>query len=874
MMRQYWKVKEARPDCLLFFRLGDFYEMFYDDAKLGSDLLGLTLTTRDRSKPAEEQVPMCGVPYHSAQSYIARLIKRGYKVAICEQMGDPAQAKGLVERDVIRIVTPGTAMDDVMLDESRNNYICAIYRASAGAALARCDLSTGQFQAMAFQGEDWLARLLNQLAACPPSEAILSDGAASEEELTAFLRDRLGCLCERGGEARFRMAQAVSALIDCGLYQPGKTLPEGGSDRERLCHQAAGGLAAYLTETQKTTLNHLGPLTLEEGERRDYMELDLTARRTLELTETIRGKEKKGSLLWALDRTRTAMGHRMIRAWLEQPLCSPEAIAQRQDAVSALAGAGVAREELIFTLRRVPDLERLIGKVVYGSANAREMLTLADGLEVLPEVAHQVEGLGCPALTALSVPLLGLVDLQGELKRAIRDDEEDHRLPLTIREGDFIREGYHQEVDRLREILLHGADMILALEAREKERTGIKSLKVRYNKVFGYYIEVSKSYYDLVPEDYIRKQTLANCERFFTQELKNMENEILSAQSRVTALEYQLFCNLRQAASDRVRQVQQAAACIGQVDVLASFAAVAVEHSYCRPMVDHSGVIDIKDGRHPVVERMLKDSRFVPNDTRMDTGEDRMTIITGPNMAGKSTYMRQVALIVLMAQMGSFVPADRAHIGVVDRMFTRIGASDDLSAGQSTFMVEMTEVAQMLKNATPRSLLILDEIGRGTSTYDGMSIARAVLEFCADKGQLGAKTLFATHYHELTAVEQGVDGVKNYHISAKKRGDGIIFLRKIVPGGADQSYGIEVAKLAGVPDTVIDRARAVLDELEARGMAPASSSLVHGEQGCQFPLENAADAAVLDALRAAAVDTLTPIEAMNLLYRLKQQLSS
>ena len=872
MMKQYWKVKEQHPDCLLFFRLGDFYEMFHDDAKLGAEELGLTLTTRDRGKPEGERTPMCGVPYHSAQSYIARLISRGYKVAICEQMEDPATAKGLVDRDVIRIVTPGTAMADEMLDESRNNYICAVYADSAGAALARCDLSTGQFTAVPFQGRDCLTHLLNALGACPPSEAILSDTAASEPQLTEFLKLRLGCLCQPTPEARFRPAQALEALAQLGILGKGDhVLPE--EDGPRMCWQAAGALAAYLKETQKTDLSHLGRLEVDGSKTQRYLELDLTARRTLELTETIRGSEKKGSLLWVLDKTRTPMGHRLIRAWIEQPLCDPAAIAFRQDQISALAADGVVREELSRALRRVPDLERLIGKVVYGSANARDLLTLADGLAILPELAQLASPLArsAPRRFDFLGDFGGLSDLQALLKRAIRDDEDGHRLPFTIREGDFIRRGYDGDVDRLRDILDHGADMVAALEGREKERTGIKSLKVRYNKVFGYYIEVSKSYYAMVPEDYVRKQTLANCERFFTQELKDLEHEILSAQSRVTALEYQLFCRLRDAAAQRVRQVQDVARSVAFLDVLASFAGTAVENGYVRPAVDGSGVIDIREGRHPVVERMLKDSLFVPNDTRMDGELDRLSIITGPNMAGKSTYMRQVALIVLMAQMGSFVPARSARIGVVDRVFTRIGASDDLSAGQSTFMVEMTEVAQMLKNATPKSLLILDEIGRGTSTYDGMSIARAVLEYCADKRRLGSKTLFATHYHELTEVEHTIEGVRNYHISAKKRGDGIVFLRKIVPGGADQSYGVEVAKLAGVPNRVVDRAREILTELEAQERA-APAPTPKAEEDGQVSLGDVAGAAVLEQLRATSVETLTPIEALNLLYRLKTQL--
>ena len=870
MMRQYLKMKQENPGCLLFFRLGDFYEMFHEDAKIGAEELGLTLTTRDRNKPEDERVPMCGVPYHSAQNYIARLIKRGYKVAICEQMEDPATAKGLVERDIVRIVTPGTAMDDVMLDESRNNYICAVWHDGEDYALARCDLSTGQFAACAYLGEGALARLCNQLSAWMPSETILSPKAMGQEDLTMFLRDRLHCLCQPGQEEDFAPQGARRALEGCGLWHEQDPLPAADS-RRLLGLRAAGALADYLSQTQKTDLSHLGPLVLEEEPEGQYMELDLTARRNLELTETLRSQEKKGSLLWVLDKTRTAMGHRMIRTWIERPLRAPGEIVRRQDGVAVLVEYTVAREELALTLRQVPDLERLIGKVVYGSANARDLKQLAQGLGVLPVLLSQMEGLSGRMLTEVTDGLVGLEALQQLLDSAILDEDEDHKLPFTIREGGFIRPGYDGEVDRLRNLIDHGAEMVMAIESRERERTGIKNLKVGYNKVFGYYIEVSKSNYDLVPQDYIRKQTLSNCERFITQELKDLEHEILSAQTRITALEYQLFCRLRQAAADQVRQVQRAAAGVAQLDVLLSFAAVAVRNGYCRPQVDSSGVIQIREGRHPVVERMLQDSLFVPNDTDMDTGDGRLAILTGPNMAGKSTYMRQVALIVLMAQMGCYVPAKSARIGVVDRVFTRIGASDDLGAGQSTFMVEMTEVAQTLREATPDSLLILDEIGRGTSTYDGMSIARAVLEYCADQKKLGAKTLFATHYHELTAVEQELAGVRNYHIAAKKRKDDVVFLRKIVPGGADQSYGIEVAKLAGVPSRVIDRARQILAQLEAQGGAAPKPQVAAARED-QVSLGDLAGAEVLDTLRRTAVDTLTPIEAMNLLYQLKQKL--
>ncbi len=870
MMKQYFRVKEEHPDCLLFFRLGDFYEMFHDDAKIGAEELGLTLTTRDRGKPEEERTPMCGVPYHSAESYIARLIKRGYKVAICEQMEDPATAKGLVDRDIVRIVTPGTAMGDEMLDESRSNYICAVCVDGEGAGFARCELSTGQFTAIPYGGEGWLGHLRNQLAACPPSEAILSPAAAEQEELVTFLRDRLNCLCQNGGAERFLPKAAVAALSACGLCEDADALIEETDEGVRLCFRAAGALAAYLSETQKTSLDHLGPVMVEKVAQSGQMELDLTARRNLELTETFRGKEKRGSLLWVLDKTKTAMGHRLIRSWLEQPLCDPARILRRQEAVADLVDNPLARDELARVLREVPDLERIIGKVVFGSANARDLKLLAQGLDALPELARQTAAVG-KSMAPLAGPLTGLDELKNKIDSAIRDEEPKNPLPLTIREGGFIRPAYNAEVDHLRDVINHGADMVAALEGRERERTGIKTLKARYNKVFGYYIEVSKSYYDQVPDDYIRKQTLTNCERFITQELKDLEHEILSAQSRITALEYDLFCQLRETAAAQVRPVQKAAGAVAQLDVLRSFAEVAAEGDYSRPLVDESGVIEITAGRHPVVEKMLKDTLFVPNDTLMNNGDDRLAIITGPNMAGKSTYMRQVALIVLMAQMGSFVPAKKAHIGVVDRVFTRIGASDDLTAGQSTFMVEMTEVAEMLKRATSRSLLILDEIGRGTSTYDGMSIARAVLEYCADKRRLGAKTLFATHYHELTALEHELKGVKNYHIAAKKRKDDVVFLRKIIPGGADRSYGVDVAKLAGVPDRVIRRAREILSELEAQdGSAP--TRVESPPDDGQISLGDMAGAEVLEELRRTSVETLTPLEALNLLYQLKQKL--
>ena len=848
MMKQYVKMKQLHPDCILFFRLGDFYEMFQEDAKLVSAELDLTLTTRDRNKPAEERTPMCGVPYHSADAYIARLIAKGYKIAICEQMEDPAAAKGLVDRDIIRIVTPGTVMNASMLEEGRNNFICAIYRDSAGTGLCVCDVSTGELSAAFFPaGAEGEERLYNELGRIGPREAMLSDGAYSDTALVDFLTQKLDCRCENGGEARFR-ADAARAAAEQQFTSGLEAVPQGAEGAV----QAAGGLLSYLYETQKTDLSHITTLTwLAAGQ---YMELDLTARRNLELTETLRSKEKKGSLLWVLDKTRTPMGHRLIRAWMERPLLSPVAIGKRLGAVEELVGDPIRREELSATLREVTDLERLIGRIVYGTAGGRDLVSLAAGLGRLPRLRELLEGSASSLLSALCRALDDLPQLRELIASAIVDEP-----PFSVREGGFIRLGYDAEVDRLRSILTGG---------KEKEKTGIKSLKVGFNKVFGYYIEVSKSYYDQVPDTYIRKQTLTNCERFITQELKDLEHEILSAQDRVCALEFQLFCQVREQAAALVGAIQHSAAAAAQVDVLTSFANVAAENGYCRPQVDQSDCLEIVEGRHPVVEKVLKHSLFVPNDTHMDGGAHTVAIITGPNMAGKSTYMRQVALIVLMAQMGSFVPARSARVGVVDRVFTRIGASDDLSAGQSTFMVEMTEVAELLKNATSKSLLILDEIGRGTSTYDGMAIARAVLEYCADKKKLGAKTLFATHYHEITALEGAIPGVENYHIAAKKKGDDILFLRKIVRGGADQSYGIEVAKLAGVPGKVISRARQILAELEAGGLAaPAAPAAPVSDQ---VTLADMGGSEVTRRLQLVDLNTLTPIEAMNLLFELKQ----
>ena len=857
MMLQYHKIKADHPDCILFFRLGDFYEMFNEDAKTASKELELTLTSRDRSRPPEERTPMCGVPYHAAEAYISRLIAKGYKVAICEQMEDPAQAKGLVDRDIIRIVTPGTVIEETMLEEGKNNFLCALCLTGDRAGLCFADLSTGEVSATGFDGPGWREHAENELGRYSPREVVLSREAVEDKVLTSFLEQRLACRTETGCTAAFDPDRATLAVEK--QFGPDHGLPEG------PVFQAAGALMSYLVETQKTDLSHLSAVNYyTTGE---FMELDLTARRNLELTETLRGSEKRGSLLWVLDKTGTPMGHRLIRSWLERPLLSPVQIGKRQGAVGDLVNDSVTRQELSRELKEVTDLERLIGRVVYGTAGGRDLVSLSRGLGKLPALRLLLSPFSSALLTVLRDSLDDLPQLRGLIDETFVEEP-----PFSVREGGFIRPGADPEVDRLRGILTGGKDMVAAMEAQEKEKTGIKSLKVGYNKVFGYYIEVSKANSALVPDAYIRKQTLVNCERYITPELKEMENTILSAQDQLTALEYQIFCRVRQAAAERVADIQRSAAAVGQVDVLCSFARVAAENGYCMPQVDLSDVIEITEGRHPVVERAAKNSLFVPNDTHMDGKEDMCAIITGPNMAGKSTYMRQVALIVLMAQMGSFVPAKAARIGIVDRVFTRIGASDDLSAGQSTFMVEMNEVAELLKNATSKSLLILDEIGRGTSTYDGMAIARSVLEYCADKKRLGCKTLFATHYHELTALEGEIPGVKNYNIAAKKRQDDIIFLRKIVRGGAEASYGIEVAKLAGVPERVISRAKVILSELEAQGGPVGRAGPEAAAAPPQFSLEDMSARAVTDRLRAADIDTLTPIEAMNLLYQLKKEL--
>ena len=861
MMKQYLKIKEQNPDSILFFRLGDFYEMFDTDARTASRELDLTLTSRDKdpNKAPEDRVPMCGIPYHSSDAYIARLIAKGYKVAICEQMEDPATAKGLVDRDIIRVVTPGTVIDAACLDEKSGNFLCGIYLDSQNAGAAFCDMSTGETHVTSFSGGDRLEHIINELGRFSPAEAVVNDGADAEERLRETLGEKFHCRMENGGEGRFLPIEAEKNIRaqfgDAGWESLPADNPAAG--------MALGGLLKYLYETQKTDLSHINKLDYYEQGR--FMELDLTARRNLELTETLRNKERRGSLLWVLDRTKTSMGGRCLRGWLERPLLSVTAINKRNSAVAALVDNTIGREELSAAMSGLGDLERLIGRITYGTAGGRDLAALRFAIDKLPAIADRLAAFSDRRLKELTDQMDLLQDVGERISSAICDEP-----PFSIREGGFIREGYDGEVDRLRSVMDGGKGLIADIEAQEKEKTGIRTLKVGFNKVFGYYIEVSKSMIDKVPEGYVRKQTTVNGERYITQELKDLEHEILTASERVVALEYQLFTRLREEIVAQAPRIQSTAAALAEIDALGSLAAVAVRDGYCRPDVDESGVIEITAGRHPVVERVLKDSLFVPNDTFMGEKEQRVAIITGPNMAGKSTYMRQVALIVLLAQIGSFVPAAAAHIGVVDRIFTRIGASDDLAAGQSTFMVEMTEVADILRHATKKSLLILDEIGRGTSTFDGMSIARAVVEHCADPKKLGAKTLFATHYHELTELENTLPGTVNYNIAVKTRGEEIIFLRKIVPGGADRSYGIEVAKLAGLPDKVVARARAVLEQLENENGVRYVQPRREREQ---VSLDAVREGEVLDALRRCQPDTLTPIEAMGLLYELKQKLS-
>jgi len=861
MMRQYLDVKGRNPDSILFFRLGDFYEMFGDDAKLAARELDIVLTTRDKSSNPDERMPMCGVPYHSAEPYIAKLIAKGYKVAICEQLEDPATVKGIVDRDVVRTVTPGTLIESSMLDEGKSNYLCAVFL-SESSAICFADLSTGDISVTEFPENDMsmisnyssLKHIENEICSYSPTECILGGNADMVKHIEQYLKERLGCRAEHDD---FRFGDGSTKFAGEHF---GENLP---ANLSKHAINAVGALLSYISDTQNTDISHLR--TLRRNNEDSNMELDINTMRNLELVYNIRTGDKKGSLLWVLDKTKTPMGRRLIRAWILRPLLSTASIIRRQSAVEELVNATVIRGELILVLKKINDIERLIGKIVYGNAGSRDLKALSSSIENLPELTSLLEAMKVTVLRECATMDV-LADIAEEINCVIKDEP-----PFSVREGGFIKDGVDSEVDRLRGLLKHSDAALMDIEAKERERTG-KKLKIAYNKVFGYYIEIPRSSSDDVPDDYIRKQTLVNCERFITQELKELETELLSAKDNLTALEYKLFEELRLKVAENVGRIQATAKSVAELDVLCAFAETAVVNNYCMPEVNISGKIDIKDGRHPVVEVMQQGSLFVPNDTFLDTEDSRMAIITGPNMAGKSTYMRQTALIVLMAQIGSFIPARSAEIGIVNRVFTRIGASDDLSAGKSTFMVEMTEVADILTNATKNGLLILDEIGRGTSTYDGMSVARAVLEHCADKKKLGAKTMFATHYHELTALEEEIEGVKNYNISAKKRGDDIIFLRKIVPGGADDSYGIEVAGLAGVPKSVIRRAKTVLKDLENEKGVPQNKRSTQQNETGQMTLMDVGDDRIAERLKNTELNTLTPLEALSLLFELKKDL--
>lgn len=851
MMQQYMSIKEQNPDCLLFFRLGDFYEMFFEDAQLVSRELELVLTGRECG--LSERAPMCGVPFHSADTYVSRLVEKGYKVAICEQMSDPALSKGLVDREVIRIVTPGTIMEGSTVNDREANYILSLYLAGDQAGIAFCDVGTGEFKVYPLKGVR--QRLGDELARIAPKELLVND----LEQLGATAC-RVEVMTTLGRAAWYGYREALEAIKGhFGAKDAGAL----GLKNQRLCVQAAGALLSYLQETQKNALSHI--MHLERFEPRRYMAIDRTAAYNLELTAAGRSRSRKGSLLGILDKTMTAMGSRMLRSWIEQPLQDPAEIEQRLDGVEQLCAKPMEADALREKLREVYDVERLLSRIAYETVHARDCLSLKRSLEAVPHIKAALREMSAGALVgadALLDPIGELVDL---LERAISPD-----APLSVREGAIIREGYNDELDTLRLAARDGKNWIAELEQREREKTGIKNLKVGFNRVFGYYIEVTKSYYDLVPEDYTRKQTLSNCEHFITEELKKIERIVLGSDEQAIRLEYELFVDVRRVLKEMLPRLQGTAQGLKTLDALLSLALAAQENQYVRPALNQEGAIDIREGRHPVVEQAMGRDKFVPNDTHISS-DSRLMIITGPNMAGKSTYMRQVALIVLMAHIGSFVPAQSANIPVTDRIFTRIGASDDLYGGQSTFMVEMSEVATILKYATPRSLVVLDEVGRGTSTFDGLSIAWAVVEHLADKTR--ARTLFATHYHELSELEGQLEGVKNYRITAKEQGEDVIFLRRIVPGGADRSYGVAVAKLAGLPAGVLSRARQIMARLEVTGE-------LHGSIG-QNILDTSKNAGnkqvgmldyrpmeLVEEIREVDVMALTPIEALNLLYNL------
>lgn len=858
MMQQYLKIKEENKDTILFFRLGDFYEMFFDDAKLASKELELTLTGRDCG--LEERAPMCGVPYHSCEGYIARLVQKGYKVAICEQMEDPSKAKNIVKRDIVRVVTPGTVIESSMLDESRNNYICCVYSEGKQVAMCFCDISTGELYVTDFKGKESFEKIKSQLSSYNPRETLIGGDIIKMKDLAPFIREKLSTTVEMLPDENFAF------LTNCDIVKNQFKSDYKLIEDKHVTVSALGALMNYLKDTQKTGLERINHINIFSENQ--FMKLDFNTQRNLELTQTMLNKEKRGSLLWVLDKTKTSMGKRLLRSWVEKPLMNVTTIINRQSAVEELVNETVMRLDLTAALVGIFDIERIMTKIVYGSANARELRSLCSALEKLPQIKELLSDCNSTLLKKIYRDLDPLEDIYKLIDDAIVEDP-----PFSVKEGGMINRGYNEELDLVSSDMNDSTGLLSKIEEEQRAQTGIPKLRVGYNRVFGYYIEVTNSYKNMVPDTYIRKQTLTNCERYITQELKSIEGRILGAKDKAVALEYQLFDGIRKEVASQLDRIERTAKAISNLDVLNSLANVASDNRYVRPDVNLGDNIIIKDSRHPVVEMLLKGAPFVPNDVFLNCSANRVAIITGPNMAGKSTYMRQVALIVLMAQIGSFVPASSAEIGIVDSIFTRVGASDDLASGQSTFMVEMSEVAHIVTNATSKSLLILDEIGRGTSTFDGMSIARAVLEYVTDKKKLGAKTLFATHYHELTVMEDVIDGVNNYNIAVKKHGDDITFLRRIVPGGADDSYGIEVAKLAGLPDVIISRAKEILADLESGKSSDVPVKPVHKEEEAQqLSLMSGMSSAITEKLENIDLNTLTPIEAMNLLYELKNMI--
>ena len=874
MMQHYVKTKEENKDCIIFYRLGDFYEMFFDDAVTTSRELELTLTGKDCG--LSERAPMCGVPYHAAEVYINRLVGKGYKVAICEQMEDPKEAKGMVRREVIRVVTPGTNLNTQALDETKNNYIMAVVYLSNRFGIAIADVTTGDFMVTEV---DKIRTLLDEVYKFSPAEIICNEAFCMSGVDLEEIRNRLNIslypleswyfdddLCVRTLKEHFR----VGTLEGLGL-------------KDYECAViGAGALLTYLLETQKNSLEHMRAITPYITDR--FMVIDSSSRRNLELTEALREKVKRGSLLWVLDKTKTAMGARMLRSFIEQPLIDEDAINRRLDALEEINSREMDREEIREYLNPIYDMERLIGRVSYQSANPRDMISFKSSISMIPYIKQLVKSFSTEEMQCIYEDMDDLRDLYTLLESAIVEEP-----PLAMKEGGIIKDGYNEDVDHFREAKTKGKSWLAELEAEEREKTGIRNLKIKYNKVFGYYLEVTNSFKNMVPEYYTRKQTLTNAERYITPRLKELEDMILGAEDKLYALEYELFVNVRNTISREVERIQRTAKAIAKLDTYISLALVASRNNYVRPKINTKGVIDIKNGRHPVVEKMIPNDMFIPNDTYLDNSKNRVSVITGPNMAGKSTYMRQTALIVLMAQIGSFVPAEKANIGIADRIFTRVGASDDLASGQSTFMVEMTEVANILRNATSRSLLLLDEIGRGTSTFDGLSIAWAVIEYISNTKILGAKTLFATHYHELTELEGKLAGVNNYCIAVKERGDDIVFLRKIVKGGADKSYGIQVAKLAGVPDVVIERAKELVEELVSADITAAVKDIASENKKTktkpqvhldELDLEQISlfdtvkDDDVLEELKNIDVSNLTPIDALNTIYKLQNKLKN